>query len=169
MNKKCMIAGLMLGLSLGLTVTTSVKAQVSAIKTDAVTGGSLIGRWDITVNENGTNQPSWLEVELSGFKTLVGRFVSTGGSARPISRVNFDNGKFNFSIPPQWEKEDKDLVLEGSLTATGIGGTIHTSGGQNFAFTGVKAPDLKRSAAPVWGKPVKLFNGKDLTGWKALG
>jgi hypothetical protein len=28
---------------------------------------------------------------------------------------------------------------------------------------------LKRDKAPVWGKPVKLFNGKDLAGWHALG
>ena len=28
---------------------------------------------------------------------------------------------------------------------------------------------LLRVSAPVWGKPVKLFNGKDLAGWKAVG
>jgi hypothetical protein len=31
---------------------------------------------------------------------------------------------------------------------------------------GVRAPDLRRSTAPKWGKPVTLFNGKDLAGWK---
>jgi hypothetical protein len=33
----------------------------------------------------------------------------------------------------------------------------------------VQAPWLKRTAAPVWDKPINLFNGKDQTGWKALG
>lgn len=169
MNKKIIIAGLVCSIGLGLAKPSGVMAQVSAIKTDAVNGGSLIGRWDIKVNENGEDKPSWLEVELSGFSTLVGRFVSTGGSARPISKVNFDNGKFSFSIPPQWEKEDRDLKLEGTVTANGVSGTIVTSSGQSYAFTGVKAPDMKRTSAPVWGKPIKLFNGKDLTGWKAMG
>lgn len=169
MNRKSIIAGLVCCMGLGLVNPSGVMAQVSAIKTEAVKGGALIGAWDIKVSENGVDKPSWLEVELSGFKTLVGRFVSTGGSARPISKVNFDNGKFSFSIPPQWEKEDRDLTLEGAVTDAGISGTIHTSDGQSYSFTGVKAPDLKRTAAPTWGKPVKLFNGKDLTGWKALG
>jgi Domain of Unknown Function (DUF1080) len=169
MNKKCIIAGLVCCMGLGLVNATHVMGQVSAIKTETVNGGALVGRWDIKVNENGTERPSWLEVELSGFSTLVGRFVSTGGSARPISKVNFDNGRFSFAIPPQWEKEDRDLKLEGNVTASGISGTINTSDGQTYSFTGVKAPDMKRTAAPVWGKPVKLFNGKDLSGWKALG
>ncbi|PSL44697.1 uncharacterized protein DUF1080 [Chitinophaga niastensis] len=169
MNRKCIIAGLICCMGLGMANSSNVMGQVAAIKADAVKGGSLIGRWDIKVNENVTEKPSWLEVELSGFHTLVGRFVSTGGSARPISKVTFDNGKFSFSIPPQWESEDKDLSLEGTLTAAGISGTIHTSSGQTYAFTGVKAPDLIRTSVPVWGKPVRLFNGKDLSGWKALG
>ncbi|MBS0028362.1 3-keto-disaccharide hydrolase [Chitinophaga sp. 22321] len=169
MNRKCIVAGLICFMGLGLANSSNVMGQVSAIKTETVTGGSLVGRWDIKVDENGAEKPSWLEVELSGFKTLVGHFVSTGGSARPISKVNFDNGKFSFAIPPQWENEDRDLTLEGTVTASGISGTIHTSGGQSYPFTGVKAPDLKRTSAPVWGKSIKLFNGKDLSGWKAVG
>lgn len=63
---------------------------------------AVLGRWDITVHQDGHDTPSWLEIQLSGSRTLVGRFVGGGGSARPISRVNYDNGKISFSIPPQW-------------------------------------------------------------------
>ncbi len=28
---------------------------------------------------------------------------------------------------------------------------------------------MHRTSAPVWGKAIQLFNGKDLTGWKAVG
>lgn len=129
----------------------------------------LIGRWDITIDRDGKPAPSWLEVKLSGNRTLVGYFVGISGSARPVSKVNFDNGKFSFSIPPQWERGNQDLVLEGEVTATGIQGTIVNPEGKKYNFTGVKAPWLKRAAAPVWDKPINLFNGKDLTGWKALG
>jgi hypothetical protein len=31
---------------------------------------------------------------------------------------------------------------------------------------GRRAPSLKRAVAPEWGKPITLFNGKDLTGWR---
>jgi hypothetical protein len=167
--KKNFFLGFACCLLLTLTKPTSTQAQVAPIHSNAVQGGELIGRWDITVDENGKPAPSWLEVELSGFKTLVGRFVSTGGSARPVSKIKFENGKFGFAIPPQWEKEDRDLVLEGMVTGDRIQGAITTSTGETYSFTGVKAPDLKRNNKPEWSKPIALFNGKDLTGWKALG
>ncbi len=129
----------------------------------------LIGRWDITVDENGKPAPSWLEVKLSGNRTLVGYFVGTSGSARPVAKVNFNNGKFSFTIPPQWEGGNQDFVIEGELAGEGIQGTITTSEGKKFSYKGVKAPYLKRTAAPSWGKPINLFNGKDLSGWKAVG
>ncbi|WEK17746.1 MAG: DUF1080 domain-containing protein [Candidatus Pedobacter colombiensis] len=140
----------------------AVEAQTAAPK-------DLIGRWDITVDENGKSAPSWLEVKLSGFRTLVGSFVGASGSARPIAEVKFDNGKFRFEIPPQWENGNQNFVIEGELLGSGIEGTMITSDGKKYKWKGVKAPYLKRTAAPVWGKSINLFNGKDLTGWKATG
>ena len=52
---------------------------------------SLIGRWDLTLDLGGSPAPSWLEVILSGNSTLVGSYVSVGGSARPVSRINFED------------------------------------------------------------------------------
>lgn len=167
--KKKYILGFACCLLLALIEPFSVQAQVAPIQSNAVHGGELIGRWDITVDQNGKQVPSWLEVELSGFKTLVGRFVGAEGSARPVAKVDFEEGKFGFAIPPQWEKEERDLVLEGTVTADRIQGSITTSSGETYAFTGVKAPYLNRDTEPTWGEPIELFNGKDLTGWKALG
>lgn len=150
-------------------VTIPNYAQVAQVTAGSVDGGTLVGRWDITVNENGTPRPSWLEVEISGFETLVGRFVATGGSARPISKVHFDKGKFSFSIPPQWEKSDKDLRVEGTVTKDKIDGVIHEVNGKDYSFTGVVAPFLTEKKVVKWGKPIQLFNGKDLDGWKTSG
>ena len=128
----------------------------------------IIGRWDLTVTmKNGRIAPSWLEVKLSGLKTLVGYFVADGGSARPISKVNFTDGKVSFSIPPQWDSHDKDMLFEGTLADDKLTGTIHNSNDETSSFTGERAPLLKRDAPPVWGKPIKLFNGKDVSGWHA--
>jgi hypothetical protein len=129
----------------------------------------LIGRWDINVDINGKPAPAWLEVKLSGVKTLVGYFVSTAGSARPVAEVKFANGKFSFEIPPQWESGTANLVIEGNLTDAGIQGTMVDCNGKQYSWKGVKAPYLKRTAAPAWGKAVDLFNGKDLSGWKTTG
>lgn len=126
---------------------------------------SLIGRWDLTVDQGDRIVPSWLEVKLSGINTLVGYFVAEGGSARPIAKVFIKDGKFNFSIPPQWEPVNKDMVMEGVLENDKISGTIQASIGKTYKFTGERAPLLKRDKAPVWGKPIALFNGKDLKGW----
>jgi Domain of Unknown Function (DUF1080) len=130
---------------------------------------SIEGRWDLTVNNEGKEFPSWLEVRHSGLKTLVGRFVGRGGSARPISKINFSDGKLNFSIPPQWEHENKDLFVEGILQGDSLTGSLITPDGKEYKWVGVRAPALRRETAPIWGKPIRLFNGSDLKGWHALG
>lgn len=170
MCRKFLVFGISCLLVLGSGVSVSASgSNISAGIQTTADANDLIGRWDITVDEDGKPAPSWLEVKLSGTSTLVGYFVGTTGSARPVAKVNFDNGKFSFTIPPQWEKGDRDFVIEGELAGDGIQGTIVTSEGKKFNWKGVKAPYLKRTAAPAWGAPVNLFNGKDLKGWKAVG
>jgi hypothetical protein len=125
----------------------------------------VIGRWDLTVQMGAQQVPSWLEVKLSGFSTLVGYFVAEGGSARPISRVNVLDGKITFSIPPQWENADKDMVFEATIENDKLKGVITSSAGDKLPFIGERAPLLKRNTVPEWGKAITLFNGKNLDGW----
>ena len=127
----------------------------------------LIGRWDITVEKDGKQVPSWLEIKLSGFNTLVGYFVSDAGSARPVSQIKLDNGKFSFEIPTQWEDGTGLISVSGELAGGGIKGTITSNKGNQFAYTGEKAPYLVRTGEAAWGQAIELFNGKDLTGWTA--
>ncbi len=151
----CFLIGIFTGLS-------SISAQ--EIMTDQ---GQLIGRWNLTVDENGKSAPAWLEVRKSGLGRLVGSFVAVHGSARPVSEVSFDQGRFRFSIPPQWEGGEHDLELFGRLAANGISGTIVMPDGQIHTWEGVRAPSLKRDSQPAWGTPIDLFNGRDLDGWYA--
>lgn len=130
---------------------------------------AIEGRWDMTVDMDGRMAPSWLEVRHSGISTLIGEYVADGGSARPISKVEFKDGKFRFVVPPQWEPLKNDIVVEGVVTGDQMSGTIDWGNNKIFKFSAVRAPKLKRSAAPVWGNPITLFNGKDLSGWHALG
>lgn len=127
------------------------------------------GRWDITIDINGKEAPSWLEVRHSGSRMLVGQFVGVSGSTRPISRVYFQDGKMNFAIPPQWESGNEDLRVEGTLNGDKLTGTMITSEGKTHTWKGVRAPLLVRTKAPVWGKSISLINKNDLKGWHAQG
>ncbi|HUM65288.1 MAG TPA: DUF1080 domain-containing protein [Chitinophagaceae bacterium] len=133
------------------------------------TDPSVEGRWNITIEYEGQKSPSWLEVNHSGHKRLVGHYVGITGSARPISIIHFKDGKISFSLPPQWEEEDNDLSFEGTLQNDVLTGTMKAANGKTYNWTGRRAPSLRRDKAPVWGEPIKLFNGKNLDGWKALG
>jgi len=137
--------------------------------TVAILAQSVEGRWDITITKGEKKIPSWLEVNHSGVKYLNGRFVGSGGSARPISRVNFKDNKMTFAIPPQWDKEDKDLVVEAELKDGTLVGTMNQPNGEVVNFVGVKAPKLINTTEPIFGKPLAIFNGKNLDGWQIIG
>jgi hypothetical protein len=130
---------------------------------------SVVGRWDITIAGGERPRPSWLEVRPSGNGYLVGQFVGVVGSARPIARVQFTDGVLRFSIPPQWEQGTSDLQVEGRVQGDSLVGTMVFPDGARASWTARRAPSLRRTAAPQWGTPVRLFNGRDLTGWRALG
>ena len=156
---------------LGRTVIVAVLAAALAAVPAALPAQapSVVGRWDLRVTGPEGPYPSWLEVSLSGNRTLVGRFVGGVGSARPIGRVHFADGVLRFAIPPQWEPDSGDLRVEGRLVGDRMSGTLVTPGGERHAWTATRAPHLRRSAAPRWGTPVALFDGRDLDGWTTRG
>lgn len=130
---------------------------------------AIEGRWDITVKVDSRELPSWLEVRHSGTHTYVGRFVSESGSARPVANVMVNGDSFRFSIPPQWEQGDGELKMEGIVSGNTMKGTITYPDGKSAAWQGNKAPALRSTQTPTWGKPITLFNGKDLKGWNTGG
>ena len=74
-----------------------------------------------------------------------------------------------FTIPPQWERVDGNLVVTGRLDGDRLSGSMTLGNGAPMAWTGVRAPSLRRQEAPRWGTPAALFNGHDLAGWHAIG
>jgi hypothetical protein len=136
----------------------------------------LIGRWDLVVEGADGRYPSWLEVKLSGYSTLVGSYVGQFGSARPIARVEYDSASqaIRFTAPPQWEKRSDDVVVTGRLQDGRLSGTTTDEMGRTIHWTGQRAPSLARpeNDQPYeslrWGEPVELFNGRDLVGWQPM-
>lgn len=136
---------------------------------DAVKANPLLGGWDLTVSDGNHQYPSWLQIRLSGYRTLVGEYVGQFGSVRPISKIDFDTNTtaFRFVVPPQWERRTNDIVVEGKLEGDSLSGTVPNDSGKPVPFQGKRAPFLVREHAPKWGKSIDLFNGHDLNGWKA--
>jgi len=155
--------GILLSITLQLIpLTISVRPQS--------TPPPIVGRWDLTISRGNEKYTSWLEVERSGFQALIGRFVGRIGRARPIGRIEWKDGVARFNIPAQWESRSTDLNFEGQLQEDGLlAGTITMSNGTATQyveqFVGKRAPGLQRQMPKAWGPPVKLFNGKDLSGW----
>jgi hypothetical protein len=150
----------------GVLLLLLAAASVAVQGADRTEPPAVIGRWDITVQDPEGEYPSWLEVRRSGYTTLVGSFVGKTGSVRPISRVEVDDGRIHFTLPPQWEKRKDDLTFDGRLEGDVLRGETKDDQGRSVPWAARRAPSLKRAQPPEWGEPVELFNGKDLAGWK---
>lgn len=126
---------------------------------------SVVGKWNLNVQNNNSTHPAWLEIKRSGYNTLVGSYVGAGGSARPISKIVYseDNQLYSFSIPPQWEQLDDDIYFEFSFDDEEINGTT-TIDGDIRNWIGTRAPELIRNRAPVWGNPINLLD-RNMTKW----
>jgi len=130
-------------------------------------GGSdqaFLGRWDLTLKTPEKEAPSWLEITQEGGQYHA-LFVSRWGHARPLPKVEISNGHILFVSPKEEEDRKDDMVFQGELKGDHLTGTTTGQDGTPWTWTGVRAPSLKRTGAPKWGKPVALFDGKDLNGW----
>lgn len=125
----------------------------------------LEGRWDLVIEKDGKQLPSWLEIRHSGHKTFVGRFVYAFGSARPVAEVKIAEYRFSFSIPPQWEEGDRSMDFEGELVGDQLKGTMVYTDGKSYPFTGKKQSVFPTPEKIVLSKQKPLFNGKNIEGW----
>jgi hypothetical protein len=147
-------------LLLSLAILPTMSAQ--AAKSDSA---SYLGRWDLTLKSADHEYPSWLELAEKDGK-LTAQFTGRWGNARPLPKVELSEGKLLFVSPKEEEGSKDDLVFEGTLTGDTMSGTVNAPEGGSWAWTAKRAPSLNRDKAPKWGKPIQLFNGKNLDGWK---
>ncbi|MBZ5666256.1 MAG: DUF1080 domain-containing protein [Acidobacteriia bacterium] len=149
-----------------LLSSMQVYSQQSNSSDTGATAQSLLGRWDLTLKTPLRDYPSWLEITQEDGQ-LKATMVSRWGNARPLPKIEFSHGLITFVSPKKDEDRKDDMVFEGKLVGKTLVGTTTGQDGTPWQWTGERAPQLKRKSDPKWGKPVQLFNGKDLSGWKA--
>jgi hypothetical protein len=121
------------------------------------------GRWDFNIGEN---KASWLGVTEKG-NGLDIWFQPTGGNVHPVKEFTVNGSHLSLQVSPAserrpamtWELDAKNGKLVGT----------QKQGEETVALTGVRAPELKRSAPKTWTKPEPLFDGVDLKGWEPVG
>jgi hypothetical protein len=126
---------------------------------------AFLGRWDLTLKAPDREYPSWLELSREQGQ-LKAQMVGRWGNARPLPKAEIANGRLKFVSPKEEEARPDDMVFEATLSGNTLSGTTTGPDGTVWPWTGERAPALKRSGTPHWGKPIPLFNGKDLSGWK---
>jgi hypothetical protein len=149
--------------ALTISIVTIPVRMYSATQKPSTTN-AFLGRWDLTLKTPTREAPSWLEVtEDNGQLKAV--MVGRSGNARPLPKVEIANGQITFVSPKEEEDRKDDMVFKGKLVENKLVGTTTGPDGTPWSWTGVRAPALKRTSSPQWGKPITLFNGKDLSGW----
>ena len=143
---------------LGATLFASARAG------DASFADPLLGRWDLTVRGPDGTYPSWLEVRLRTEHSLMARFVGRFGSARYIPELSYRDGVVEFHVADQYE--GYDLVFNGRLENDRITGHTFAADGSVLEWHAVRAPSLRREHPAQPGKPVELFDGHSLDGWR---
>ena len=151
-------------LALFFLSSTSTAALDDLSAADALAAKPFLGRWDLTVNAPARDYPAWLEIRLQDGK-LAGLMVGQWAHAVPVLKINVAKDVLTFVSPQeQWDRKD-NMLFEGKLSGDRLSGATKGPDGAPWTWSAQRAPDLKRKSEPKWGKPIELFNGKDLTGW----
>jgi hypothetical protein len=130
------------------------------------------GRWDITTVGEGRPRAWWVELTGVGAPNATGKFVSAfSGDMNLIDKITIENGELTFTIVPKnpslKARIYRATLVNGRLIGTVINEGQSTSGTK---WQGVRAPVIDEKDDGTWkeGQAISLFNGKDLTGWKAV-
>jgi len=150
--------------------SVAVCVLLSSTLISATQAEELVGDWSLDL-ESGL--PAWMSIQAGEGKPVVYMRLYVG-SAGPCNDVEESNGRLKFTLKKNKKAKTTTTVdvgikagkLDGVITRQSADGST-----KDEAFTGkkippmpVRAPDLSKVR---FGQPISLFNGKDLTGWKA--
>jgi hypothetical protein len=129
------------------------------------------GRWDIEVLNEPRHHAWWLEVNGAGTPDIKGRFVGfPGGDMLDIQKIWIDDRVLHFTFDrPGGKQQALHQEYTAQVSGKDLKGTF-TAGKQSLEWIGHRSPEIREKDDGTWreGKPVMLFNGKDLAGWHGI-
>jgi 3-keto-disaccharide hydrolase len=136
------------------------------------------GRWDISVPSSPA-RAWWLEVNGAGTDAINGLFVGApGGNMDVIPEIAIRDGELVFAFDKRFQvgsgaqRRPAKGVWRARLVSGKLQGTFAVEGQTEppTEWIGVRAPVITDKDDGSWreGTPIRLFNGKDLTGWLPL-
>jgi hypothetical protein len=130
----------------------------------ATPSSTLAGRWDLTILDTDGFSSAWLEILDRDDGGFQGRLVWLFGGAEPITDIKIKSGRLSFHHHFMGEDLEFSAVLDEEVLRGAAKGD-RTS----VKWVGFRAPALRATERPRWGKPHLLFNGTDLSGWAHRG
>lgn len=125
----------------------------------------FLGRWDLTIKTPTKELPSWIEVsEVKGQPKVV--MTGVADHATPLKKAELTGGLLEFFSPKGEEGFSADMVFKCRRVGGRLVGTATGGASAPWHWVGQRAPSLKRTTVPAWGKPISLFNGKNFAGWR---
>jgi 3-keto-disaccharide hydrolase len=120
----------------------------------------FLGAWDIAIVDpdpkSGFNS-SWWKIEKKDGK-LAALQVWKWGSVEPVDSVEVKDGEIVV--------KKGDQVCRARVEAGKLRGTVVYPDKKSLPIEGTRAPELPPREVKKWGKPITLFDGKTLDGWR---
>jgi hypothetical protein len=130
------------------------------------TKSPFAGRWDFTITTPNDTRASWLGVtEHDGGLEIW--YQPTGGNVYQVKDFKVNGSHLSVTVSPA--SGDRPATTWDLDAAGGKLTGVQKRGRNTIALTGLRAPELKRSAPKAWTNPEPLFNGKNLDGWEPIG
>jgi len=141
-----------------LAVALAVQAPVPPPSPSA-----YVGSWNVRITDAAdTFVSGGIQIEKNG-DALTAGLVWRWGSYAPATSVEVRDGALRIVRGAEPGKQDAwDARLEGGV----LKGVVTYPDGKTHHFEGRRAPALAPGKAPRWGRPVRLFDGKTLAGWR---
>jgi hypothetical protein len=144
---------------LSLFLAAALAAQAPA---KAPTADDYVGRWNVKITDGDDTFLSG-GFDIGGKAgVLSGGVIWRWGSYLKAKSVEVKDGAL---VVVREEKPGKPDTWEARLDGGVLKGKVTYPDGKVHHFEGRRAPVLLSKKAPVWGRPVTLFDGKTLTGW----
>ncbi|MEJ6733621.1 MAG: DUF1080 domain-containing protein [Opitutaceae bacterium] len=153
-----------------VAVATVVTAKTSSVPKD------LLGYWTLDVD---SDEPAWLRVSEVDGELVVAMRLYVGPDG-PYDDARIEDDRLKFTLRQRKLAKGSEVNIAQTVDAAvengklvGVISVTRDDGGatKQKHFTGKKSKDLTTKAPNLskvkFGHPISLFNGKDLTGWRA--